>query len=144
MKQLISMTDFVLNPPKSEPFKIGGDKYIMAKHSELCTLYARFLKQPLKLEMFVPCVDGVTIEEPKEFEHYETMRYIDEKSDGWIEECYQYQQAKEKVLFQGLSIFEINRLKHICDEDIDVEFYASITNVTKPTLTPNALKQIGL
>src|SRR5690606_26974580 len=90
MKTLISMTDFVLEQDKLVRRKlINPYQFTM-----IITDYASFLKQPLKLEMFVPCDDdGNVLEEPcsigvgNEF-YYE--RVLD-----------QYEQSKEKVLFEG-------------------------------------------
>ena len=56
---LISMTDFVIEyAPKFNPF--GTDEQILCL--DYIHNYAKFLKQTLKLEMFVPCVDGSPIE----------------------------------------------------------------------------------
>ena len=56
---LIPMTDFVIEyAPKFNPF--GTDEQILCL--DYIYNYAKFLKQTLKLEMFVPCVDGSSIE----------------------------------------------------------------------------------
>ena len=56
---LIPMTDFVIEyAPKFNPF--GTDEQILCL--DYIHNYAKFLKQTLKLEMFVPCVDGSPIE----------------------------------------------------------------------------------
>ena len=54
-------------------------------------MYARFLKQPLKLEMFVPCdEDGNVLEyKPNEDMHKDAGSFM------------AYNSAKEKVLFEG-------------------------------------------
>lgn len=55
--KLISMTDFVIQQRSELMFKELG---------KACCKYADFLKQPLKLEMFVPCdEDGNVLSEPK-------------------------------------------------------------------------------
>lgn len=96
--KLISMTDFVL----VEQMKLNQAKNLKLKHLYSQYLdrifnYANFLKQPLKLEMFVPCDEnGNFLEEPifhepnneNEIGNYEKL----------IEEYYE---AKEKVLFEG-------------------------------------------
>jgi hypothetical protein len=59
--------------------------------------YANFLKQPIKLEMFVPCDDdGNAIKLPNACICTDLCRL-----------CKKYQQAKEKVLFEGLNNKEI-------------------------------------
>ena len=56
---LVPMTDFVIEyAPKFNPF--GTDEQILCL--DYIHNYAKFLKQTLKLEMFVPCVDGSPIE----------------------------------------------------------------------------------
>ena len=53
------MTSFVIEyAPKFNPF--GTDEQILCL--DYIHNYAKFLKQTLKLEMFVPCVDGSPIE----------------------------------------------------------------------------------
>ena len=64
--------------------------------------FDEFLEQPLKVEMFVPCdEEGNVLEEPKKWKDY--LQYPD-SFDGNKEwnELYDYQQAKEKVLFEGI------------------------------------------
>ena len=64
--------------------------------------FDEFLEQPLKVEMFVPCdEEGNVLEEPKRWKDY--LQYPD-SFDGNKEwnELYDYQQAKEKVLFEGI------------------------------------------
>ena len=59
--------------------------------------YANFLKQPLKLEMFVPCdSDGNVLANPN---NNMNLKYPKLKHQ-------QYRQAKEKVLFKGATINE--------------------------------------
>ena len=91
--KLISMTDFVLEQNKL--LKNAPDAY-----DQYCKMvnYANFLKQPLKLEMFVPCdEDGNVLITPTEHNPI-----------YWSNE---YKQALEKVLFEGFKVIGI-------DEDI--------------------------
>jgi hypothetical protein len=64
--QLISMTDFVLeqvNPKNTD-----------SQFCEKIIYYANFLKQPLKLEMFVPCdEDSNVLEEPIRFKNWKNQ-----------------------------------------------------------------------
>lgn len=80
--KLISMTDYVLgNQSASHYFKATQN-------------YAKFLKQPLELWMFVPCD--------------ETGKPMVEPNDSMDDKGYykKYQQAKERVLFEGCGIMD--------------------------------------
>ena len=133
------MTSFVLENAK-QPY-VEGTKY-----KDLVN-YAKFLKQPLKLEMFVPCdEEGNVLEEPKRWKDY--LQYPD-SFDGnkeW-DELYDYQQAKEKVLFEGFEIFKgtiymcsvpMLKVKDLYQTTIEDLIYY------EPILTENAVKQIEL
>lgn len=115
--KLISTTDFVLE--QSEYIKsdmIGYGEFI-----DKVVNYAKFLKQPLKLEMFVPCVN----EEPFNYSKHGNAE--------------QYEKAKEKVLFEGWE-------KRIKDYKLFKEHLDSFNSIEDVigwdlTLTPNATKQ---
>ena len=66
MKKLISMTDFILEQRMtSEEVNASSFQQIqnhINTYYDKVYAYANFLKQPLKLEMFVPCVEGEPIE----------------------------------------------------------------------------------
>jgi len=85
--RLISMVDFVITQ-----WSIDLNK----TQRERINNYANFLKQPLKLEMFVPCDnDGNVFEEPEYHEPHS------EDEIGQHDELqYQYQQAKQNVFFE--------------------------------------------
>lgn len=86
--KLISMTDFVLH----ESFGVGNEIINKEVFYNKCSNYAQFLKQPLKLEMFVPCDDeGNVLKDPGLIPSYELE---------------QYRKAKEKVLFEGFEIIK--------------------------------------
>lgn len=139
--RLKSMVDFVLENAK-QPY-VEGTKY-----KDLVN-YAKFLKQPLKLEMFVPCDEyGNFLEEPCDYKYW-----IKDDENGAYEGqneymCIKYQQAKEKVLFEG---FEFNGKyvkysedwlyldEEICEAET-IEFLITY-NIN---LTPNAIKNLGL
>lgn len=109
---LISMVDFVIkehenNPYKGEPIK--SSTYL----NERIYNYAKFLKQPLRLEMFVPCDDkGNVLDEPKKddyiFEEHPELvgnpKEYDNYEFGLALE--QYQKVKEKILFDGFELVE--------------------------------------
>ena len=96
--KLISMTDFVLQDKSMSGVNIIS--------------YANFLKQPLELEMFVPCdEEGNVLEEKSIFNTTEEDHIFN--SDSFDK----YQQAKERCLFQG---FEVQ------DNKDWIEFYGGI------------------
>jgi hypothetical protein len=135
MKNLISMTDFVLKQIKSKSnYKI-----------EKIDNYANFLKQPLELWMFIPCdlIQGKIVILNEENNHY--------------------QQAKERCLFDGFEIIKQNfsgkDYRLVRNKDTYVFFYDKIKNKWEQvndyktieslvfynlTITATALKQIGL
>ena len=60
--------------------------------------YARLLKQPLTLGMFVPCnEDGNVLSEPSEKYDFDTTDF------DFL--CEQYQQALDRVVFEGFYVF---------------------------------------
>lgn len=91
--KLISMTDFVLEKSKNAPL----EDYNQVNETFVNKVinYANFLKQPLKLEMFVPCDDEGNVLDCKEWKQFEgkvtDLSFILEK----------HKKAKEKVLFEG-------------------------------------------
>ena len=87
---LIPMTDFVLN----EQNVWGGNENKYLEIGLSVIRYTNFLKQPLKLEMFVPCLG---YGEPFNEFQMETLNSDDEVPELRLA----YQKAKEKVLFAG-------------------------------------------
>jgi hypothetical protein len=89
------MTEFVLNMQGNTLSSELGLKAIN---------YANFLSQPLKLGMFVPCVDNVPLEEPNHYYLFESdklSRLDYTVCEDEYQSFIQYQQAKENVLFEG-------------------------------------------
>ena len=129
--KLISMTDFVLNETNRPT--------TLSESFQKCVTYANFLKQPLKLEMFVPCDEDGNILE-------------DITGQGmipfYVEKAHRFLTAKEKVLFEGFEIygngdlynqfvtFDSNRLEIMNVENLITDFQYSFN------LTPNAIKRI--
>ena len=135
--KLISMVDFVLENAK-QPY-VEGTKY-----KDLVN-YAKFLKQPLKLGMFVPCDnDGNILEQPIYTTNHSDECYCKECEEE-TKRCSdlqdQYQKAKEKVLFVFKPHFDISVIKHHILQDRNIEYLA---NFGELELTENAIKQIGL
>lgn len=144
-KKLIPLSDFVLEQNKR--LEKSGWQSTVENSLELIFNYAEFLKQPLKLEMFVPVDKHGVVLEP--------LRFCCNSSDcGCMgmpvnvnsqEEIDEYYEALEKVLFEG---FEqkggLSVAKAICQtyQLIEDLTYKKIPLVNL-TLTPSALKQIG-
>ena len=149
MKNLISMTDFVLKESANEKRKSVDNQNVIFR-------YALFFKQPLELWMFVPCeLVG------NEFANWQPMEMPRKYKDSF--EYYdKYQQAKERCLFDGFSdIKELPQYSNYISDGMQAVFYVSkngsvynkisgmktiedLTNKTPIFLTKTALKQIGL
>ena len=132
---LIPMTDFVLEQLNEQNSRTKPMREVFNSLEK----YAKFLKQPLKLEMFVPCdEDGNILKEPKRWEDY--LQYPD-SFDGnkeW-DELYDYQQAKEKVLFVFKPHFDISVIKHHVLQGRNIEYLANFGSMQ---LTKTALNAI--
>jgi hypothetical protein len=92
MSKLISMTEKVLQ--LSKDLGIGGDTF--QDFYLKSTYYANFLSQPLTLGMFMPCDENNV---PFEEDGTDGNGYVLDKIM-----FDQYQQAKDKVLFEGFFI----------------------------------------
>jgi len=145
--KLISMTDFVIEViDNTAPINF-------IKGIESLRTYAKFLKQPLTLGMFVPVdEEGNVLEEPKQFEG---------KFKDYQNILDTYVKAKEKVLFEGFEVediglgsFAIRKWRCIimkCSKAIgakweNVASYQTIEDLVNLDLqlTPSALKAIGI
>ena len=132
--KLISMTDFVLSQTE-----LLYDKN-QSKLIHNIVNYAQFLKQSLKLEMFVPCdEDGNVLEEPTNYEVWEEIYLKDKSSIIGFKEHESYFEAKEKVLFEGLKDIVVIEI-HI-SRNRTIEYLSKFSTIY---LTQNAIKQIGL
>lgn len=147
--KLISMTDFVLEQFEDVKNTFKSTK-INKTHLTLTriTNYAKFLKQPLKLEMFVPCDEnGNVLKLPDVCICADTCSL-----------CKKYQKAKEKVLFEfdgGITILR-NEHNFFIIEDKNGVYFRILKNNSKSNvesifnfsveikLTERAIKQIGL
>ena len=152
--RLISMVEFVLIP-KHNYYGYKGQSYgaFHYNHNIRLEKYANFLNQPLNISMFVPAVfDGgkwVVLEDPNlnmnltnpELKHQ------------------QYQQAKDKVIFEGWKFKEVTEVGIVIidnkdkvltwvDEDKSFFFWCGYTIQDlikyKPTLTKYGQQQSGL
>ena len=117
--------------------------------------YDALLKQPLQLCFFVPCDEnGNVLEEPKRWNDY--LQFPD-SFDGNKEwgELYNYELAKERVLFKGFEarMFGWKKLYYVKlgDNKNSIYTFPNLRNYTiknlvrlEVELTENAIKQIGL
>lgn len=98
--ELLSMTDFVL-----EQTELFYDKN-QSKLIHNIVNYAQFIKQPLHRGMFVPCDEnGNILEEPVWQVEFEKNKVSD---SNLIKKSKQYEQAKEKVLFENIKHLSYN------------------------------------
>ena len=96
---LIPMTDFVLEQLNEQNSRTKPMREVFNSLEK----YAKFLKQPLKLEMFVPCDDeGIVLEEPK----IEEEDVDEHTTQIFAQYQYDLDKAKEKVLFEGFKIYD--------------------------------------
>lgn len=127
------MTDFVLDEDR---FK--EDNYTRVLK---ITNYAKFIKQPLHIRMFIPC--------DKNNEPLRKPMYDPANEQYWASAHFEYEKAKEQILFEGWYLKETyaqhrNGLAiddEICKENTMEEL---IMNGYDLYLTPYAIKQIGL
>lgn len=147
--KLTAMTDFVLAQNYTTTLDMSQIDFYDRELSILSKIrnYAKFLKQPLKLEMFVPCVEGEPIE------------YFELKKTGGkfcpvgseIEK-----EAKEKVLFKGFTAKEMDgKFWYVYDNNgkffysfplINSDLYRKVEDLIQLDLelTESALNQLGL
>ena len=104
-------------------------------YEEIRTNFDKFLKQPLKLEMFVPCdEDGDILHEPKDYE-----QRLPNMMTEYNDEIYRYKQAKEKVLFENIPVAQA---KWLVNSFSTIESLSDISNTITPIyLNNNAIKQ---
>jgi len=157
--KLINMTNFVLEQvqnAKYEEFNKVNETFV-----NKVVDYAKFLKQPLELWMFVPCYeDGNVSVEPKNYVTWLRLHKSKGSTIGFTEHE-KYQQAKERCLFEGLKFkdvqpsteynyFHLNGNK-IFEANNQYKFnpcygLRTIEDLVKykPELTQTTIKQIGL
>lgn len=129
------MTDFVLEQRENH----NGD---FEDYADLICRYAKFLKKPLELWMFVPCDEEGNVLEKPEFK--DTLN-----SDAHFLATEKYQQAKERRLFEGF--FNVSEKKEywaftfgkISIQILKTNTIESLIDL-KPQLTQTAIEKIGL
>ena len=113
------MTDFVIAKAESKTVKL----------SKLLD-YAKFLKQPLTLGMFVPCDDYGNILQEPEFDYVfgidgATDIQIECANNDYRDRITNFQKAQSKVIFEGFKIVEIlkDEYTHISDGNVSLFFH---------------------
>ena len=115
--------------------------------------YAKFLKQPLKLEMLVPCdEDENVLGEPEIYSQWVCENFNDElENEERINQCKDYHQAKEKILFEGFEPYEDYECakyeefyvdEEVCDGKFTVEDLIKDAGKTKIKLSQTSLNAI--
>ena len=90
------MTDFVIRKYKDELVHSGENwRDFLEKYARITKSYADFLKQPLKLEMFIPCY----------YRNGFPIAYTKDTLVNSMELLNEFEEAKERVLFKGF-VFE--------------------------------------
>jgi len=91
MERLMSMVDYVIYTYDQTEDSLDSEQKMFE--------YANFLKQPLSIEMFVPCDENGNVLEEKSIFNTTDEDYIfnSEAFDN-------YQQAKERCLFEGFEV----------------------------------------
>ena len=129
--KLISMVDFVLQQDEITT------STSLPKFYGAVSNYAEFLNQPLTLGMFVPCDEkGNVLNETNVYHKDRPLNEVEAEYFYNIK-TEQYQQAKERILFENNTEFHATILidiLSIVEDLVDMDF----------TLTKSAIKQIGL
>lgn len=134
MKKLISSTNFILVQSKFlEKGEINQDEFILRT-----TNYAKFLKKPLELEMFILCLEA---------EHFNYKKHS----------SLEFEEAKKRdtILFKGFQFIELNEdgmIGYVKDNMVDLVYpFPNVRNHTiedlvqqGALLTSRALKEIGI
>jgi len=135
--KLQSMVEFVLSQKRADE----ENEIVLRRIID----YAKFLSQPLTLGMFVPCdKNGIVLESPKHYANNSTFPFDGSKESAeqsnrqYDYELKKYNEAKERVLFEGISISHAHDL---------LESFGNIDQYSQThesTLTESAIKQLGL
>lgn len=132
---LIPMTDFVNNVGNMENYP-SHEKVLSWIYN-----YATFLKQPLKLEMFVPCDEcGNVWEYPPTKEEWEwAQKDSADAEQSFKQKKYYYEKAKEKVLFELNSPVAVETMNYHISRNRNIEYLANFGSIK---LTQNSLNAI--
>lgn len=139
--KLISMTDFVL---KYDSVKFQSNPMSYVEPFSNILEYAKFLKQPITLSMFIPCDEegNILIEPTKDDLSFYTHRNLS------IQE--EFKQAKEKVLFEGfkarITKSGFKAIKKGLEISVSVDSKITVEDLVFDDimLSDSSLNQIGL
>lgn len=122
MKNLISMTDFVLEQIK----KLKSSEINILQFRNSIEKYAHFLKQLLELSQFAPCDENNELIVKRHYQYFDN----EFEYDDYLK---QYQKATKRCLFKGLGI---DAVKHHIKLGRNIEYLANFgtLNVTETTL----------
>ncbi len=130
-KNLIPLSDFVLEQEKRQFYgQIESSEILQT----ICN-YAKFLKQPLKLEMFIPCDEKGNVLKT------ETVYCMATEGSRHFEKHKRYWEAKEKVLFEFNLPIDFSKVN--IEKCKTIEEFLNTTNINI-FLTPSALNKIGI
>jgi hypothetical protein len=133
MENLISMTDFVLEQEITIEVQSLTDQWeLRSSKFHRILAYAKFLKQPLQVSMFLPCdYKGNILQEKSIFNTTDEDYIFDSESFN------KYNQAKQRCLFNGVTedyvYFIIKTYKNI-EGLLDVTFDLTLTDTAKKML----------
>lgn len=138
MEKLISMTDFVLQENKVGQQVNSITSYLYQELSRIKN-YANFLKKPLKLGYFIPCdKNDEALPRPSLYDPRSKTGLYD--IDEYDERVKEYQEAKQRVLFEFQSDFKSWSIGDIKDSNIE----ELLSDDREYILTDVAKKEIGL
>lgn len=108
--------------------------------------HRNFLKQPIKLGMFIPCDENdVPLDEPIDFSDWsensivwEAIKTESEVFNDWFIRCKKYQQAKERVLFEWFE--DVNFIEKLINLNEKIE----ILDDLGLKLTDSAIKRLSM
>ena len=129
--RLINMTDFVLWQ--------HAESSNQNEFEDNCYNYAKFLKRPLELGMFVPVDEDDEILYP-EYVGGKEVIYDSFVHDDMMDKVLEYNKAKEKVLFEYYEGFQLFSKEDLNNQTIEHLLKDSFDYV----LTESAIKQLGL
>ena len=157
--KLQSMTDFIESKKPIHAYLQNESFSAIQTHInetyDLFFKYCDFLKQPLQLGFFVPCdEEGNVLEEPKRWNDYLEFPDSFDGNKEWGE-LYNYETAKERVLFKGFEarMFGWKKLYYVKlgDNKNSIYTFPNLRNYTienlvrlEVELTDSAIKQIGI
>ena len=135
--------------------KLLSEKYD-SEYRRLRENFDNFLEKPLKLGYFIPCDENdEPFGEPTNFNHdfEDEFNSVDRNSTcyAWYNDCKKYQEAKQRVLFEGFEYdglyieYKINNLNRFFKNELRKGVIEDLLKEIddKIILTETAKKEIG-